>query len=121
MTKDWKNSFLDVIEVVMNGLKGQEHSWSDKKRRYRKSIGEAANEFMGLNSDNQLGYMAEIFAHWSNDVQDMAEYFGFTFTPEGEIVRPSDNYVPIELEPTDKFDPTLAKMQLVELDEEDEA
>lgn len=87
------NSFIDVLEVMLNAMKIQEESWEEKEDsvfggHYTKSLTEGANEFMGLDPHNKIGQLTELFCHWYNDVQDSAAYIGFTFGPNGEIVRP---------------------------------
>ena len=120
MQKEWKDSFINVLEVCLNGMKGQEESWNEKTSRYNSSLFKSANKFMGLEKNDQLGGLAEIFVHWWNDVQAYAEYYGFTFDDVGNVVRPPDDYVPKELEPTDKADWAEEVVELFE-DEEDEA
>lgn len=96
-----KKSFIDVLEVIMNMYRVHEESWSPEGREYLVDETQAATEFLG--GDSNLGYLAHIFGYWGNDVQDMAKYYGFTFSPEGSIVRPPDDFVPVQVEYTEDF------------------
>lgn len=79
-----RESMKTVIRIILAGITLHERSWDVETSLYKMSLDDAMTQVAG--GDDEVGFVAYLMAHNSNDIEISAQAFGIGYGPNGEVI-----------------------------------